>query len=57
LTSVITKSIEIMISPLIGVSRVKPWISDAGKLTSKLTRGMQSEIVEHHPNKVVCTTP
>lgn len=46
-----------MISPLIGVSRVKPWISDAGKLTSKLTRGMQSEIVEHHPNKVVCTTP
>lgn len=36
------KSAENMISPLIGVSRVKPWISDAGKLTSMVAREKQS---------------
>lgn len=37
------KLAEIMISPLIGVSRFKPWISDAGKLTSKVAREKQWE--------------
>jgi hypothetical protein len=46
-----------MISPLIGVSRVKPWISDAGKLTSKVAREKQSERVEYHHYTVACTAP
>jgi hypothetical protein len=48
-----------MISPLIEVSRVKLWISDAGKLTSNVARGKQSERVEYHhyTSKVACTTP
>jgi hypothetical protein len=45
-----------MISPLI-VSRVKPWISDAGKLTSKVAREKQSERVEYHHYTVACTAP
>jgi len=51
------KRAEIMISPLIGVSRVKPWISDAGKLTSKVAREKQSERVEYHHYRVACTAP
>jgi hypothetical protein len=46
-----------MISPLIGVSRVKPWISDAGKLTSKVAREKQSEGVKYHHYTVARTAP
>jgi hypothetical protein len=48
-----------MISPLIRVSRVKLWISNAGKLTSNVARGKHNERVEyhHHTSKVACTAP
>jgi hypothetical protein len=46
-----------MISPQIGVSRDKPWISDAGKLTSKVEREKQSERVKYHHYTVAGTAP
>lgn len=57
LTPLATKNAEIMVSPLIGVSRVKPWISDAGKLTGRIAREMHGKRVELCHCKVAYTTP